>query len=131
MTYRFGKTSKERMIGVRPELVAVPERALSYGIIDMTIVPYGGLRTEADQKKLFDEGASKTMNSMHRPQSDGYGHALDVVPYPIDWNDIERFKLMGTLLFRAAMELNYEIEWGGHWNWKDYPHIQTPRGLIK
>lgn len=129
MSYRFGKTSRKRLDGVHPRLIAIAERALSYGILDLTVVPYGGLRTLADQKKLKARGASKTLNSLHRKQSTGYGHAIDLAPYPVDWNDLERFKLMGSLLFRAAMELGEVIEWGGHWGWKDYPHIQFPRGF--
>lgn len=123
--YKFGKTSKERLEGVHPRLIAVAERALSYGILDMTVVPYGGLRTVADQKKLYDRGASKTMNSRHLPQSDGYGHAIDLAPYPVDWNDIDRFLLQGSLMFRAAAEEGVIITWGGHWKrFKDYPHFQ-------
>lgn len=129
MAYSFGQTSKKRMHGVHPDLIRVAERALSYGIMDLTVVPFGGLRTLEDQKKLVARGASKTLNSLHRPQSSGFGHAIDLAPYPVDWNNIEAFKLYGTLMFRAAMEEGVVIEWGGHWNWKDYPHFQLPRSF--
>lgn len=125
MSYQFGKTSRQRLEGVHPRLIAVAERALSYGILDLTVVPFGGLRTEADQRKLVERGASQTMNSRHRPQADGYGHAIDLAPYPIDWNDTSRFFLASTLMFRAAMEEGVIIAWGGHWRtFKDYPHFQ-------
>lgn len=128
--YKWSKTSEQRRKGVHPILMRVTDRALGYGILDLTIPPYGGLRNLSDQKKLVDRGASKTLNSLHRVQPEtGFGHAIDVVPYPIDWNDLERFKLMGTLMFKAAMEEGVIIEWGGHWNWKDYPHFQLRRGF--
>jgi len=127
--YRFGKTSKQRLQGVHPLLIKCAERALSYGILDLTVVPYGGLRTLQDQQKLVTRGASQTLNSLHRPQATGYGHAIDLAPFPVNWNDLEAFKLYGSLMFRAAMEMGIVIEWGGHWNWKDYPHFQLPRGF--
>lgn len=130
MSFSWSSRSEKRRSGVHPILINVTDIALSYGILDLTIPPYGGLRTLSDQKKLVARGASKTLDSLHRAQrATGFGHAIDVVPYPIDWDDLERFKLMGTLMFRAAMEEGVIIEWGGHWGWKDYPHFQLPRGF--
>jgi len=131
MAYKFGSTSLNRMQGVHPLLCECAERAISYGILDLTVPPLGGLRTKMDQEQLVDIGASQTMNSLHRIQGSGYGHAVDLIPYPVDWNDRERFLMMGTLMFRAANELGLPIQWGGHWkNFKDYPHFQLPRGFV-
>lgn len=127
--FSFGNTSRQRMEGIHPLLIGVANRALSYGVMDLTVPPFGGLRTLEDQKKLVAKGASKTLNSLHRPQSTGYGHAIDLVPYPVDWDNLYRFVLMGTLMFRAANEMGVPLEWGGHWRkFKDYPHFQLPRG---
>lgn len=130
MGYHFGKKSCERMEGVHPLIIQCAERALSYGILDLTVLPYGGLRTLKDQQELVKRGASQTLNSLHRTQETGYGHAIDLAPYPIDWNNTEQFALMGTLMFRAANELGVPLEWGGHWkSFKDFPHFQLPRGF--
>jgi peptidoglycan LD-endopeptidase CwlK len=130
MTYQYGRTSRQRMEGVHPILVERAERALSYGILDATILQFGGLRTLDDQKLMVARGASKTLNSLHRKQSTGYGHAIDIAPFPVDWDDLTRFNMWATLMFRAAMEDEYDVplEWGGHWGW-DYPHFQLPRGF--
>lgn len=128
--YKFGKQSLDRMEGVHPLLRECAERALSYGILDLTVVPYGGLRTIEDQRELVAKGASKTLNSLHRVQSSGFGHAIDLAPYPVNWNDLFRFALMGSLMFRAAGEIGMPLEWGGHWRtFKDYPHFQLERGF--
>lgn len=130
MTYKFGKTSLDRMEGVHPLLRECAERVLSYGIMDLTVPPYGGLRTIEDQRELVARGASQTLNSLHRVQESGYGHAIDLVPYPVNWDDTFRFALMGSLMFRAANEIGMPLEWGGHWKrFKDYPHFQLPRGF--
>lgn len=130
MTYNFGKTSLDRMEGVHPLLRECAERVLSYEIMDLTVPPYGGLRTIEDQRELVARGASQTLNSLHRVQSTGYGHAIDLVPYPVNWDDTFRFALMGSLMFRAANEIVMPLDWGGHWKrFKDYPHFQLPRGF--
>jgi len=131
MSYKFGETSVERMEGVHPLMIECSERALSYGVLDLTVVPYGGLRTLKDQQKLVAKGASQTLKSLHRVQrSTGYGHAIDLAPYPVNWDNITRFNMMGSLMFRAAMEMGISIEWGGHWrSFKDYPHFQLPRSF--
>lgn len=125
MIYRFGPTSQARLEGVHPRLIATAERALAYGILDLTVVPDGGVRTIERQKQLVASGASQTMRSRHLIQADGFGHALDLAPYPVDWGNIERFLLMGTLMFRAAAEEGVILSWGGHWSkFKDFPHFQ-------
>lgn len=134
MSYRFGETSLQRMEGVHPLLRECAERALSYGLIDLTVVPYGGLRTLEDQRQLVAKGASQTLNSLHRVQETGFGHAIDLAPYPVDWKDTGRFMLMASLMFRAANEMGgaqvVPLEWGGHWpKFKDYPHFQLTRGF--
>lgn len=132
MTYRFSETSTRRTMGVHPILVERAERVLSYGVIDLTVLKDGGVRSEGVQRALVDKGASKTMESHHRPQTDGFGHALDIAPYPIDWDNLYRFAIVGSLMFRAASEDEYDVPmvWGGHWRtFKDFPHFQIPREI--
>lgn len=131
MGYAFGKSSLKRMNGVHPLLVECAERTLSYGVMDLTVPQLGGIRTLEDQEKLVAKGASWTLNSLHRPQSTGFGHAIDLVPYPVDWDDLHRFAMMGALMFRASKEIGMPLEWGAFWSEdnRDYPHFQLPRGF--
>lgn len=122
---KWSETSIKRMTGVHPELISVANRALSYQVIDMIVLPDGGVRTVKRQQELVAKGASKTLKSKHLIQKDGYGHALDLAPFPIDWDDIERFRLVSVQMFKAAKELNVGIEWGGAWkSFPDFPHYQ-------
>ena len=131
MSYSFGKTSLARQEGVHPLLRQCAERALSYGIMDLTVPPLGGKRTTDQQRGLVAAGVSQTLDSLHRIQkSTSFGHAIDLLPYPVDWNNLTRFNMMASLMFRAANELDIPLEWGGHWkSFKDYPHFQLPRGF--
>lgn len=125
----FGKRSLTNLQGVHPDLVKVCHRALELSDIDFTVIE--GLRTYQRQKELVAKGASKTLNSRHLT-----GHAVDIAPYPIDWNNRDRFIALSKFMFQAAKELNVKIRWGGDWNengdWKDekfsdLPHFELSR----
>ena len=77
--YKFSKRSLRNLEGVHPLLVNVVHRALELSNIDFTVVE--GLRTIEKQREYVAKGASKTMNSYHLKQKDGYGHAVDIYPY--------------------------------------------------
>jgi peptidoglycan L-alanyl-D-glutamate endopeptidase CwlK len=125
---KWSAKSLERRKGVHPDLLSVCDKALSYGEMDITVLPDGGVRTPERQAELVAKGVSKTLLSKHLPQADGYGHAIDVAPYPVDWKNIDRFIKLAKLMKRAAAELGVEVEHGGDWkNFKDWPHWQLRR----
>jgi hypothetical protein len=43
------------------------------------------VRTKEEQAEYVRTGKSQTMDSMHLEQEDGWVHAVDASPYPIDW----------------------------------------------
>jgi len=50
---------------------------------------------------------------------------MDLAPFPIDWNNLDRFAELAKVIKRIAKENNTPLEWGGDWkNFKDYPHFQ-------
>ena len=104
---KFGKRSKDRLKGVNPKLVNILNELIK--IMDVTIIE--GLRTEERQKELLAQGKSKTKYSKHLE-----GKAVDLAPYPIDWEDRERFHYMGGMLRGIAKQLNINIRWGGDWD---------------
>ena len=118
----WGKTSIQRREGVHPLLLMTVDTALSYGVMDMTIIE--GVRSIEQQKLNVEKGVSKTMNSMHLIQPTGYAHALDIYPAPINmekfragyWPEIIRFGVLAGLMKRAAQEVGCEITWGCDWD---------------
>ena len=105
--YKFGKRSKERLKGVKPELVNVLNELVK--IMDVTIIE--GLRSKERQEELVASGASKTKYSKHLE-----GKAVDLAPYPIDWEDRDRFHYMGGMIRGIAKQLNVNVRWGGDWD---------------
>ncbi len=122
MTFRFGKKSQDNLAGVHPALVDVCNAALFTGIMDFSVVD--GLRTREEQERLYREEKTKTLHSKHLRQSTGYGHAVDLYPYPIDmnavnkghWPEIIRFGVLAGLMKTCAMDLGVKIRWGCDWD---------------
>ena len=121
MTYKLGTRSLQNLSGVHPDLVAVVKRAIQITEQDFTVIE--GVRNIERQRELYRKGASKTLNSRHLT-----GHAVDMVPWPVDWNDLDRFEVVSEAMKAAAEELNIPIVWGGDWkSFYDAPHYELNR----
>lgn len=116
MPFSLGLKSLGHLEGVHPKLVAVVKRAIQVTSQDFAVTD--GLRTLAEQKRLLKAGATKTMNSKHLPQADGFSHAVDLVPFinggpRWEWGPIWRVALaVGT----SAKELGVNLTWGAVWD---------------
>lgn len=115
MTYVLGAKSRAELKGVHPDLVRVVEHAIRITKQDFAV--HDGLRTEAEQREYVRRGVSQTMNSMHRPQPDGFGHAVDLVPFVNgklrwEWGAIYP---IAAAMWTAAKAEGVAIRWGGAW----------------
>ena len=104
---RFGKRSKQRLKGVDAKLVNLLNELIK--IMDVTIIE--GLRSKERQQELLAQGKTKTKYSKHIE-----GKAVDLAPYPIDWNDREMLHYMGGMLRGIGHQLGLKIRWGGDWD---------------
>lgn len=108
--------------------------------IDCTVI--SGHRTPEEQFELFKKGRERidgwwtvtdkskvvtNLDGTTKKSKHNYypSKAVDVVPYPLDWNDIDSFKQLASVVKDKALELGIDVEWGGDWkSLKDYPHWQ-------
>ncbi len=104
---RFGKRSKERLKGVDAKLQNVLNEVVKY--FDITIIE--GLRSQERQNELVAQGKSKTKFGKHVQ-----GKAVDIAPYPIDWNARDDFHYLGGFMLGMAASMGIKIRWGGDWN---------------
>jgi len=104
---RFGRRSKERLKGVDAKLVNVANELIK--LMDVTVIE--GLRSQERQNELVAQGKSKTKFGKHVA-----GKALDLAPYPVDWEDRERFHYMGGLVRGIGHSLGVSVRWGGDWD---------------
>lgn len=130
MMNKFGERSEKLIKPLHPALIRVLRRAMSLQILDFSVI--STIRTMAEQTELYSRGRTKpgkivtwTMESKHLVQPDGYVHAFDVAPSPVDWMDIEEFHLLAGVVLASANIEGVKLRWGGRFEKnKDYPHFE-------
>ena len=141
MVITLGTKSRSRLVGLHPDLLRVVERAaqMASAVDDFTVLE--GVRSKEQMKINYGKGRTKEQlaakgigpsyarpneakvtwlnnpfASNHRVMADGYGHAVDLAPWPIDWNDSPRFERLAKLMLQAAAIEDVSIRWGRDWN---------------
>ena len=104
---KFGKRSKQRLEGVDPKLVNLLNKVVKYW--DITVIE--GLRSQERQDLLVMQGKSKTKFGKHVQ-----GKAVDIAPYPIDWNARDDFHYLGGFVLGIATQMGINVRWGGDWS---------------
>lgn len=86
-----------------------------------------GHRGQEEQDKAYHDGFSKVKwpNGQHNSMP---SRAVDVMPYPIDWQDVPRMEAFAEVVKATADELGVKVVWGGDWtDFVDRPHWQLPK----
>lgn len=136
--YKFSKRSRDNLSTASTNLQKLFNEVIKEA--DCTVIC--GHRSPEEQFELFKKGRenknfkwvvvdkSKVVTNIDgRAKKSNHNYlpskAVDVVPYPLDWNDIAAFKKLGEVVKRKAKELGIKISWGGDWqSLKDYPHFE-------
>ena len=125
---KFGKSSKKKLETCDDRLQKVFNEVIKH--VDCSVLE--GHRGEERQSQLFVSGNTKVKfpNGRHNAIP---SRACDVVPYPIDWNDRERFHLFAGFVLGIAKSMEINLRWGGDWNqnfevddnqFDDFPHFE-------
>jgi len=126
--YKFGSRSRKHLVTLDERLQKVLNEVIKY--VDCSIIE--GHRSAERQNKLFEEGRTKVKYPNGRHNSNP-SRAVDVVPYPIDWDDRERFHLFAGFVIGIAQSMGIKLRWGGDWNmnfevddnnFDDFPHFE-------
>jgi peptidoglycan L-alanyl-D-glutamate endopeptidase CwlK len=104
---KFGRRSRQRLKGVDARLVSVLNEVVKY--FDITVIE--GLRSQERQNELVKQGKSKTKFGKHVQ-----GKAVDIAPYPIDWESRDDFHYLGGFVLGIAAKLGVNVRWGGDWS---------------
>lgn len=124
----FGKTSVERLATCDPRLQELFNEVIKH--FDCTIAC--GIRSKEDQNKAVAEGKSKTPYPQSKHNSNP-SKAVDVYPYPVDFNDVNRMRFFAGIVLGIATQKGIKVRWGGDWNqntqlkdnsFNDLPHFE-------
>ena len=125
---KFGRRSRERLATADPDLQKIFNEVIKY--VDCSVLE--GHRDERTQDRLFEEGKTKVRYPLGRHNSKP-SRAVDVVPYPVDWDDRERFTLFAGFVLGMARGMGISLRWGGDWDvdfqvsdnrFDDFPHFE-------
>jgi peptidoglycan L-alanyl-D-glutamate endopeptidase CwlK len=115
---QFSDKSQAHLAQAHPELARLFNEVIKG--FDITILD--GQRGRAAQERAYALGNSRA----HFGQS---AHnwapavAVDVVPYPVDWEDTARFKALAVYVKPIAKRMGIPVAWGGDFeSIRDLPH---------
>lgn len=131
---RFSETSLKKLDTCHPDLIILFKEVVKN--FDCVIVC--GHRNEEAQNRAFDNGFSKVQypDSKHNSIP---SMAADVIPYPVNWKDLERMKFFAGYVLGIAQKLfdegkmTHKVISGLDWDadtelkdttFKDHPHYQ-------
>ena len=108
---KFSLVSEAKLGDVDPRLVGVLREAIRF--IDFSVLE--GHRDEQRQNEAVAAGRSKTPwpTSKHNQLP---SLAVDVAPYPIEWNEPRRFYHLAGFLEAIAQVQGVRLRWGGDWD---------------
>ena len=108
---KFGRTSRKRLDTCHKQIQKLFEEVVKG--YDCSIVC--GHRGEKEQNEAYQKGNSQVMVPKGRHNALP-SKAVDVAPYPIDWEDREGFILFAGYVLGVASQLGMDIRWGGDWD---------------
>lgn len=122
---QFSSRSFKKLSTAHPALQELFTEVLQW----MDCIILEGHRSKELQEIYYHSKRSKLMwpESKHNKTP---SLAVDVAPYPINWEDKERFYFFGGLVKGIATQLGIDIRWGGDWdrdnNFSDQSFMDLP-----
>lgn len=107
---KFSKDSLEKLQTCHIDIQKVMQEVIKH--FDFTII-YGHRGKEIQDKLYPNFSKVKFPDSKHNKTP---SLAIDIAPYPIDWNDINRFIYLAGFVVGIANSIGIGLRWGGDWN---------------
>ncbi len=125
---KFSEGSQAKLATCHKDLQTV----FNLVVIDFDCTILAGERDEATQAELLRTNKTQVSypNSKHNSSP---SMAVDVAPYPINWQDREQFTLFAGYVLGIALGVGVKLRWGGDWdcdfkvadnNFDDLPHFE-------
>ena len=123
---KFGKKSRAVLDTCHPDLQKLLNEVVKE--FDCTVIQ--GNRSVQEQETLYVAGKTKVRFSKHNYIP---AVAVDVTPYPVDFDNTDRHYYFGGYVLAVAKHLGLNIRWGGDWNsdthtkdnnFDDLPHFE-------
>ncbi len=121
----FSEASRSKLYTCESRLIAVFTSVVRS--FDCTVLC--GYRTKTEQNEAFRLGFSKLKFPFSKHNTNP-SCAIDVAPYPIDWNDLSRFYFFAGFVKGISANLGFSLRWGGDWDGDTQVKDQTFNDLV-
>lgn len=137
---KFGEVSQRRLNTCHKDLIFICNEVIEH--FDFSVLE--GHRDLYTQMKYFEQGKSKLDGVRNKSKHQSLpSMAIDIVPYPIDFEDTKRFYMLAGYMFMASEYLyengiiTHKLRWGGDFNMNqdfnddnflDLPHFELIKG---
>lgn len=107
----FGKKSIKNLVTCHPRLQELAHEVIKH--FDCSVLC--GYRNAAEQHTAYvlRNSTKQWPNSEHNKLP---SIAIDIVPYPIDWDDIARFRYFSGFVMGIATQMGIKLRSGGDWD---------------
>ena len=130
MSFKFGERSLRNLGSCVIDLQKLFTEVIKH--YDCSVIE--GHRTLEKQDEAFHSGKSH-LEWPHSKHNRYKSRAVDVVPYPIDWNDWDRFYhfagFVKATAIRMGLEIRCGIDWDGDNDFKDQNFHDAPHFELK
>ena len=117
---KLNKRSLDNLAQCHPNLQKIAAEAIK----EFDFIVICGHRGKEDQNKAYAMGKSKLKwpNSKHNKVP---SLAMDIVPWPLDWNDLKAFGKMLKVIEKVAKAEGIRIRLGRDFKgFADWPHVE-------
>lgn len=116
----FSRSSLEKLNTADPRLQLLFNEIIRHR--DCTILC--GHRDQEEQEQAFRTGNSKARFG-ESPHNKVPALAVDVMPYPINWDDLKGIHEFAGFVQGVASQMGIKVKWGGRFkNFFDGPHYE-------
>ncbi len=115
----FSDRSLKRLHECHPDLQKIALELIK----ELDVIVLCGHRGQEEQNAAYHDGKSK-LKYPHSKHNSTPSHAVDLAPYPIDWNNIPRFQHMCDRIKVIAHRLGINIRQGRDFSFRDYVHTE-------
>ncbi len=107
----FSDRSVERLSSCHRDI----QKLFNVVIVHFDCAVIQGFRGRDEQDRYFSEGRSKLEwpKSTHNKRP---SMGIDIISYPIDWDDTNRHYYFGGFVLGIAAHLGIPLRWGGDWD---------------
>jgi len=127
---KFSKYSKEQLESCDKRIQAILNEAIK--IFDFRVIC--GHRGELAQNEVFEKGYSK-LKFPKSKHNESPSKAVDIAPYPIDWENRKRFYYLQGIIRGIAncmgIYIRQGVDWDGDGKFKDQHFDDLPHWELK